>query len=98
MGFAKRNVDMKQKKYFLKKIKTYFLIMIIPTLLLFIILGYLLISVQQKQIKEEGKNSLNSFNDSLEASLYNMGYQLDVLMSNSSFSLSLRNLLNISFR
>ena len=57
------------KKYFLKKIKTYFLIMIIPTLLLFIILGYLLISVQQKQIKEEGKNSLNSFNDSLEASL-----------------------------
>lgn len=82
------------KKYFLKKIKTYFLIMIIPTLLLFIILGYLLISVQQKQIKEEGKNSLNSFNDSLEASLYNMGYQLDVLMSNSSFSLSLRNLLN----
>ena len=85
------------KKYFLKKIKTYFLIMIIPTLLLFIMLGYLLISVQQKQIKEEGKNSLNSFNDSLEASLYNMWYQLDVLMSNSSFSLSLRNLLNISF-
>lgn len=81
------------RKYFFKRVRTYFFIMIIPTLILFILIGYFLISVQQRQIREEGENSLNSFNDSLEASLYNMGYQLDVLMSNSSFSLSLKNLL-----
>lgn len=82
------------RKYFFKRVRTYFFIMIIPTLILFILIGYFLISVQQRQIREEGENSLNSFNDSLEASLYNMGYQLDVLMSNSSFSLSLKNLLD----
>lgn len=82
------------RKYFLKRVRVFFLIMIIPTLVLFAVIGYLLISVQQKQIQEEGKNSLNSFNDSLEASLYNMEYQLDVMMTSSSFSLSLRNLLN----
>lgn len=82
------------RKYFFKRVRTYFFIMIIPTLILFIVIGYFIISVQQKQIREEGENSLSSFNDSLEASLYNMGYQLDVLMSNSSFSLSLKNLLN----
>ncbi|MCR5592113.1 MAG: histidine kinase, partial [Lachnospiraceae bacterium] len=32
--------------------------------------------------------------DSLEASVYNMGYQLDNLMSNSSFSLTLRTILD----
>lgn len=82
------------RKYFLKRLRTYFFIMIIPTLILFIVIGYFIISVQQEQIRKEGENSLNSFNDSLEASLYNMGYQLDVLMSNSAFSLSLKNLLD----
>lgn len=82
------------RKYFLKRLRTYFIIMIIPTFILFCVIGCVMISVQEDRISEHGVNSLNSFNDSLEASLYNMGYQLDVMMSNSSFSLSLRNLLD----
>lgn len=81
------------KKYFFKRVHSYFRIMIIPTLILFLVMGCFFVLEQQKFIKEQGPAALSSFEDSLEASLYNMGYQLDVMMSNTSYSLALKNLL-----
>jgi len=82
------------KKYFLRRFRSHFLLMFLPMVLVFLVIGYFLMSTQQKAIATEGPATLNSFEESLEASLYNMGYQLDVMMSNSSFSLSLKNLLS----
>lgn len=84
------------RKYFFKRVRSYFFIMMIPTFIMFIVIGYFIISSKQEVIESQGPAILNSFEGSMEASLYNMGYQLDVMMSNSSFSLSLKNLLGNS--
>ncbi|WP_177223881.1 cache domain-containing sensor histidine kinase [Butyrivibrio sp. INlla21] len=49
---------------------------------------------QRASVEKESVKSLESFEDSLEASIYNMGYQLDTLMSNSSFSLAFKTMLD----
>ncbi len=68
--------------------------MIVPTLLIFVFIGMFFLHFQQENLKKDSVKSLQSFEDSLEASIYNMGYQLDALMANSSFSLALRTLLD----
>lgn len=82
------------KKYFIRRAKSIFLVMIIPTFILFLVVGFFFISYQNKSLEEKGPETLQIFEESLEASLYNMGYQIDAMMSNSSFSLALRNLLD----
>lgn len=68
--------------------------MIIPTLLIFVLTGTFFLYSQKNSLEKESVKSLQSFEDSLEASIYNMGYQLDTLMSNSSFSLAFRTMLD----
>ncbi|MCR5033062.1 MAG: histidine kinase [Lachnospiraceae bacterium] len=82
------------RKYFVKRARWNFLIMIVPTLLIFIFIGLFFVHSQREDIKKDSVRSLQSFEDSLEASIFNMGYQLDALMSNTSFSLALRNLVD----
>lgn len=81
------------KKFFLKRVRSFFMIMIIPNLLLFAVIGAFLLVSQQTAMKERGPVTLNGIEESLEASLYNTSYQMDVLMSNPSYSLSLKRLL-----
>ena len=68
--------------------------MIIPTLLIFALFGVFFLHSQRESIERDSVKSLESFEDSLEASIYNMGYQLDTLMSNSSFSLAFKTMLD----
>ena len=68
--------------------------MIIPTLLIFVLFGMFFLYSQRSTLEKESVKTLESFEDSLEASIYNMGYQLDTLMSNSSFSLAFRTMLD----
>ncbi len=60
---------------------------------IFVVTGYFIVSSQLTNIKNSGKNTLDSFDEHIETSLYSIGSQLDIMMSNSSFSLSLKNLL-----
>ncbi len=68
--------------------------MIIPSILIFVLIGMFFLYSQKESLKKESVRSLQSFEDSLEASIYNMGHQLDTLMSNSSFSLAFRTMLD----
>ena len=70
--------------------------MIVPTLLIFVFIGFSFVVSQRESLKKESVKSLKSFEDSLEASIYNVGYQLDALMCNSSFSLTLRTMLDFT--
>ncbi len=81
------------KRFFLRRVRSFFTIMIIPNLLLFLVIGMVLLGTQKAALKERGPVTLNSIEESLEASLYNTSYQVDVLMSNPSYSLALRKLL-----
>ncbi len=67
--------------------------MFIPMAVIFVVTGYFIVSSQLTNIKNSGKNTLDSFDEHIETSLYSIGSQLDIMMSNSSFSLSLKNLL-----
>ena len=53
--------------------------MIIPTLLIFALFGVFFLHSHRESIERDSVKSLESFEDSLEASIYNMGYQLDLL-------------------
>jgi len=68
--------------------------MIIPTLIVFILIGYSFLSTQINSIKAQGPAVLDSLEESVEASIYNTGYQLDSTLSNFSFALSMKNVLN----
>ncbi|MCI8994928.1 MAG: histidine kinase [Lachnospiraceae bacterium] len=81
------------KKFFLRRVRSFFMIMIIPNLLLFAVIGAFLLVSQQKAMEERGPVTLDIIEESLEASLFSTGYQVDVLMSNPSYSLSLKRLL-----
>ena len=81
------------KKFFLRRVRSFFMIMIIPNLLLFAVIGAFLLVSQQKAMEERGPVTLDIIEESLEASLFSTGYQVDVLMSNPSYSLALRKLL-----
>ena len=82
------------KKYFMKRARWNFIVMIVPTLLIFALFGMFFLYSHRESLEKDSVKSLESFEDSLEASVYNMGYQLDTLMSNSSFSLAFRTMLD----
>ncbi len=82
------------KKFFLKRFKSYFFIMFLPMAIIFLATGYFIVSSQLKDIEHKSNNTLNSFDENIESSLYNIGYQLDMMMSNTSFSLSLKSILS----
>lgn len=84
------------KKFFLKRFRSYFTIMFLPIAFVVIVTGYFIISAQLKSLDQKGEYTLTGFDENIEASLYNFGYQLDIMMSNSTFSLSLKNLLSNS--
>ncbi len=81
------------KKFFLKRFNSYFLIMVIPVFIVLILMGNYLFSTQQKSLEQKGITTINSFEETLMASTYNMGFQIDTMMSNTYFSYFLKNLL-----
>lgn len=85
------------KKFFLKRFRSYFAIMFLPIAFVLIVTGYFIITSQLKVIDRNGEYTLNNFDQNNEASLHDIGYQLDIMMSNYTFSLSLKNLLNNSY-
>lgn len=84
------------KLFFLKRVRSFFVIMIIPNLLLFAVIGGFVISAQHNALQQKGPAVLNSIEEGLESSLYNASYQMDVMMNSPSYVLSLKNLLSQS--
>lgn len=82
------------KKFFIKRFRTYALIMIIPMLLLFIIMGYLLIDAQKKDFEKMGSHTLESINENIINNIYGTIYQQDAIMRNAQYKLSMKKLLS----
>ena len=70
--------------------------MIIPTLVIFLVVGMYVVNFQRQSVREESRNSLKRFEESVDASVYNIGNQIDSLTANASFSLSLKKILDHS--
>lgn len=84
------------RKYFIQRYKAQFLGMIIPTLVIFLVVGMYVVNFQRQSVREESRNSLKRFEESVDASVYNIGNQIDSLTANASFSLSLKKILDHS--
>ena len=73
------------RKYFIQRYKAQFLGMIIPTLVIFLVVGMYVVNFQRQSVREESRNSLKRFEESVDASVYNIGNQIDSLTANASF-------------
>ncbi len=82
------------KKFFIKRFQTYALIMIIPMLLLFIIMGYLLIDTQKKDFEKMGVHTIDSINQNIINNIYSTIHQQDTILRNEQHKLSMKKLLS----
>ena len=81
-------------RYFSRRFRLHYASMFIPTLIIFLLIGAIMISHEQSSLKEVSASCLENFDESLQSSLYNMGYQIDSMTANASFSLSLKKILS----
>lgn len=82
------------KKFFIKRFRTYALIMIIPMLLLFAIMGYLLIDAQKKDFEKMGIHTVDSINENIINTIYSTINQQDVILRNAQHRLAMKKLLS----
>lgn len=81
------------KKFFLKRFKVFFLIMMIPTFIFFLIsIGYINFNVQNN-IKSEINNTLSNTRNNFDLITSNSAYQYELLTYNPRLVLSLQKLL-----
>lgn len=82
------------RKFFIKRFRTFSIIMFIPLLLLFTIMGFLMIYAQQEELKRQGTGTLKSINDNIVYVVYSTIHQQDVMMGSAQYKLSLQKLLS----
>ncbi|WP_069999096.1 sensor histidine kinase [Cellulosilyticum sp. I15G10I2] len=84
------------RKFFIKRFRTYAIIMIIPLLVLFLIMGYLILETQQRELEKQGVNTLKSINDNIVYVAYSTIHQQDMMMGIAQYKLSIQKLFNHS--
>ncbi len=82
------------KKFFFKRFRTFALIMIIPLLTIFGVMGYIAINAQQNEFKKIGENTLTSINDNIVNIIYSSINQQDVAMRNAQYMISMKKLMS----
>lgn len=81
------------RHYFIKRVRSFFVLMIIPTLVLFLAGGFLFVTEPLRRIQGGGSSVIDSYSSSLEVSSYNIASQLSMMTGHLRFSLPLRNML-----
>lgn len=82
------------QKYFLKRLRNFALVMLIPLMLVFLIMGYEVIEAQQNDFKKIGDNTLNNINDNVINVIYSSINQQDVAMRNAQYMISMKKLMS----
>lgn len=82
------------QKFFIKRFRTFALIMIIPLFIIFGVMGYLVIKAQQEDFQKIGVNTLNSINDNVINVIYSSINQQDVAMRNAEYMISMKKLMS----
>lgn len=82
------------KKFFFKRFQIFASIMIIPLMLIFGIMGYLVMNAQQNDFKKMGASTLTSINDNIVNVIYSSINQQDVAMRNAQYMISMKKLMS----
>ncbi len=84
------------KKFFMQRFRTYFIYMLIPTLLVFIIALDGMNRQVEKELKLQANNTLRNVNTNLDYVISNVIYQNSILTNNSGTNIALKKLLSES--
>ncbi len=82
------------QKFFIKRFRTFALIMIIPMIIIFSILGGFAINTQRDAFRSMGVSSLTSINDNVVNVIYSSIHQQDVAMRNAQYMISMKKLMS----
>lgn len=81
------------KKFFLKRFKNYFLIMLLPTILLYLVLLFYIINKEINSISTKENHSLSSIETNINLVVDNALYQQDLMTNNPQLNISLQKML-----
>ena len=82
------------QRFFFKRFRTFALIMIIPLMTIFGVMGYVAINAQQNEFKKIGESTLTSINDNIVNIVYSSINQQDVAMRNAQYMISMKKLMS----
>lgn len=82
------------KKFFIKRFKTYFLYTLIPTLLMFIVMAFILNFFIQRELTKQAENNLSAVETNIELVINNALNQHELMMAKPRLTLSLQKLLS----
>lgn len=82
------------QKFFIKRLRTFALIMIIPMIIIFVILGCFAFNTQQDTFHSIGNSTLTSINDNVVNVIYSSIHQQDVAMRNAQYMISMKKLMS----
>jgi len=83
-----------KKRFFVKRFCTYFLTILIPTIIIFCMVFYIMLGSTKARLKADTDNSLLIANNNLDLIISNVAYQNDLMTTSPEYALSLNELLN----
>ena len=83
-----------KRKFFLRRAFKYFLIMMVPTILLFAVFLYSAISSQERQLRYDGQMTLEATLENCDLTLNGLTQQNDLLTGSSRMRMALSRILS----
>lgn len=80
------------RRFFLKRLKNYFTILMIPAFVLFVFILFMTASSRIHNIHTASQNALENMDETFDLITANCFYQQDLMTLNPQLSLSLRNI------
>ena len=78
------------RKFFLKRLKSYFMIIMIPAFVLFVVILFMAGSSRVRSLKTTSWNALENIDETFDLIAANSFYQQDLMTLNPQLALSLR--------
>ena len=80
-------------KFFLRRFRNYFLLMLIPVVIVFIVFSFISSRQLNQQLNLQSENTLKNINTDLDFVISNLVYQNNFITSNVSTALALKRIL-----
>lgn len=84
------------QKFFLKRLRKFIITMMIPTLIIFSISFYMFLQTTEKEIQEDGQQTVQSVKTNFDVVISNVLYQNDLLSNTTKMSIALKKILSES--
>ena len=87
---------MMMKRFFMKRFRTFSIIMILPIVIISLISLFILVQNKKAELLHQEMNTVNRINDTLDNTISNAIFQQNSMMSNAQYALSLKKVMAYS--